>query len=126
MMPEILNKKFLYAVVGASNNPSKYGHKIVKQLDLAGYKVIPINPNEKKILLHDAFPDIVSAPRCDVVVFVVPPKVVMEILPKVKELGIKMVWLQPGAESDEAINFCRDNDIGCVHHQCIMVESAKQ
>ena len=32
------------AVVGASNNPEKYGHKIVLNLKGKGYTVLPVNP----------------------------------------------------------------------------------
>jgi predicted CoA-binding protein len=46
----MINKNFLYAVVGTSNNKEKYGYKVFKDLLNAGYKVLPINPNEKGIL----------------------------------------------------------------------------
>jgi len=32
------------------------------------------------------------------------------------------VWMQPGSESEEAINFCRKNGIAVVHGVCVMIE----
>jgi hypothetical protein len=46
----MINKKFLYAVIGTSNNQEKYGFKVFKDLLDGGYKVIPINPSEKEVL----------------------------------------------------------------------------
>lgn len=46
----MIDKNFIYAVVGASNNEEKYGYKVFKDLLDAGYKVLPINPSEKEIL----------------------------------------------------------------------------
>ena len=37
------------AVVGASNDPSKYGNIIVKNLMAHGYDVVPVNPKEATI-----------------------------------------------------------------------------
>lgn len=46
----MINKDYLYAVIGASNNKEKIGYKVFKDLLEGGYKVIPINPTEKEIL----------------------------------------------------------------------------
>jgi hypothetical protein len=42
-------------------------------------------------------------------------------LEEVKTLEIKNVWLQPGAQSDKAIQFCKENTIECIHDACIMI-----
>jgi predicted CoA-binding protein len=56
------------------------------------------------------------------VIFVTQPKVTEKVLEEVKILGIKNVWLQPGAQSDEAIEFCKKNTIECIHDACIMIQ----
>jgi len=48
---EFLEKLNVFAVVGASRNPMKYGHQVYKDLRNAGYTVYPINPNADKIHL---------------------------------------------------------------------------
>ena len=104
----MINKKVLYAVVGASNNKEKYGYKVFKDLLDAGYKVLPINPNEKEILGEKAYTTLSSVKKkISIVIFVTPPKVTENVLEEVHMLGIKNVWLQPGAQSDAAIEFCK-------------------
>jgi predicted CoA-binding protein len=37
------------------------------------------------------------------------------------QAGIKRVWMQQGAESQEAIRFCEQNGMSTVHGECIMM-----
>ena len=93
----MIDKNLTYAVVGASNDENKYGHKVFDDLLENGYHVIPINPNEEEdILDQEVFPTLSSVPeKIDVVIFVVPPTVTEKVLEEVKSLGIKNVWMQP-------------------------------
>lgn len=119
----MINKDFFYAVIGASTNEEKYGYKVFKDLLDAGYKVIPINPNEKKILWVQVYPTLSSVhKKIDVAIFVTPPAVTEKVLEEVKTLGIVHVRMQPGAESEEAIKFCQENTIECIHNACIMIQ----
>ncbi len=122
----MINKKFLYAVVGATNNKEKYGYKVFKDLLDARYKVIPINPSEKVILGEKVYPILSNVKKkIDIVIFVTQPKVTEKILEDVKILWIQNVWLQPGAQSDAAIQFCKKNNIECIHNACIMIQRTK-
>jgi len=119
----MINKNFLYAVVGASNNTEKYGYKVFKDLLDAGYKVVPIHPTEQKILWEMVYPTLSDVKeKIDVVIFVTQPTVTEKVLEQVKTLWIKNVWLQPGAQSDTAIEFCKKNMIECIHDACIMIQ----
>lgn len=114
-----------YAVVGASNNKEKFGYKVTLSLKELGFNVIPINPHEDKILDLDTYPTLTDAVEdgndIDTVVFVVPPKITEEILLEVNDLGILKVWMQPGSESKNAINYCREHEILLTYNTCIMV-----
>jgi predicted CoA-binding protein len=35
--------------------------------------------------------------------------------------GIKYVWMQPGAESEKAVEFCKENNIKVIYGTCIMM-----
>ena len=122
---KIINKDYTYAIIGASNNTEKYGHKVLNDLKNSGYKVIPINPKGEKILGLKTYKTLEEAneeqKNIDVVIFVVPPRITEDILNSVKKINIKKVWLQPGSESKEAIEFCKENNIECVHDMCIMI-----
>ncbi len=122
----MISKSFTYALVGASNAPEKFGNKIFLDLTEAGYTVIPINPKETEIAWVKAYPNLSSIKsQIDVVIFVIPPQITLEVLKDVKKLYIKNVWMQPGSESEEAIAFCAEHGIECVHNACMMIERRK-
>jgi len=124
---EFLNKKNVFAVVGASRNPKKYGHQVYKDLRKAGYRVYPVNPNADEILGDRCYPSIEDLPvKPDVVDIVVPPKITERVVKTCRKLGIRKVWMQPGSESEAAIKFCEENGMDVVHGVCVMVERASR
>ncbi|MFX0067528.1 MAG: CoA-binding protein [Promethearchaeota archaeon] len=125
LIKEFVNKKNVYAVIGVSRDPEKYGHRVYKDLRSARYKVYPINPKINEVLGDKVYPNLESLPeKPDVVDVVVPPKITEEIVKTCKQLGITKVWLQPGSESDSAIEFCQENGIDVVYGVCVMKERA--
>jgi predicted CoA-binding protein len=123
LIAEFLDKKNVFAVVGASRDPEKYGHQVYKDLRNAGYRVYPVNPNTNESLGDKCYPSLQGLPvKPDVVDLVVPPKVTEQVVKTCKNLGIQKVWMQPGSESETAISFCTENGIDIVHGVCVMVE----
>jgi len=121
LIKEFLRKDNTFAVVGVSRNPEKYGYKVYAELKKAGYLVYPINPSTSKILGDKCYPSLSALPCIpDVVDVVVPPKITERIVRECKRLGIKKVWMQPGAESSKAIEFCRENNINVLHGICVL------
>ena len=111
-----------FAVVGATNNPQKYGNQILKNLKNRGYEVYPVNPKLKELEGLSCYPSLNDIPvKVDVVDFVVPPKATEEILKQCKKLGLNRIWLQPGSESETVITFCRENNMKVVHGVCVML-----
>ncbi len=122
-----LDKKNLFAVVGASRDPEKFGHLVYRDLKLGGYRVYPVNPNAGQVLGDKCFPSLEALPsKPDVVNSVVPPRVTEEIVKTCRRLGISRIWMQPGSESEMAIKFCEDNGIDVIHSKCIMMERQKK
>jgi hypothetical protein len=119
----MINKNYTYAIVGASANPEKYGYKVLADLLSAGYKVMPVNPRGGEILEQKVFEDLAELPNLpDVVIFVVQPQVAFQVLQKANELGIKKFWFQPGSESEEAKEYCREENLEAVFNACIMIQ----
>ena len=123
---EKLIKDFLaqkiFAVVGASSNEQKYGNIIFKNLVSRGYKVYPVNPRLDMLDGVKAYPSVSAIPeKVDVVDVVVPPKMTEELVKECKKLGITRVWIQPGAESDAAVKYCKENGIGVIYGACVMM-----
>lgn len=122
----MLDKKFLYVVVGASNNPAKYGHIVFKDLLEAKFQIIPVNLKEKEILGQKVYKRLSDIPeQIDIVVSIVPPQVSLEIAKQMVDLKLKKFWMQPGSESNEVIDFCKHNNIEYSVGKCIMVEKKR-
>ncbi|MCK9467219.1 MAG: CoA-binding protein [Candidatus Absconditabacterales bacterium] len=121
----MIDPKLTYAVIGASNNVEKYGYKVFKDLIKKGFNAIAINPNEKEIFGKKAYSTLSDFKgKIDFAIFVLSPKFSLAILEEVKKLGIQKVWFQPGAESDEGIEFCKKNDIEYIANACVMIQSS--
>ena len=92
------------AIIGASNDRSKYGNKSVRAHLQEGYTVYPVNPNETEIEGLPAFKSISDVPvRPNRISLYVPPPVVKKILADIAAKGCDELWLNPGTESDEVL-----------------------
>lgn len=112
------------AIVGATENPSKYGYVIYKDLKLKGLTVYPVNPNRSSVDGDEAFKRLEDIPeRPTIVNIVVPPEVTSDILQQCLDLGLTNVWVQPGAESPAVMTFLQENDFNYLANACIMVAS---
>lgn len=112
-----------YGVVGASANRSKYGNKVVRCYQMNGRNVIPVNPNEAEI---EGIPCVaqVSGLPGDVksISVITPPTVTEKVVAAAIAHGIHNIWLQPGAESQHAIDLCRDAGVNIIADgSCILV-----
>lgn len=115
-------KQKVWAVIGASDDEQKYGHKIFKLLKKAGYKVYPVNPGLKTLLGDTCYPSLTSLPeKPDAVNFVVPPKIGEPIVAECAKLGIKNVWFQPGANGDRVVNAAQKAELNVIYQSCILV-----
>jgi len=71
------------AVVGASSNPAKVGHALLKNILDDGFegKVYPVNPNESEVLGKKSYNSIIDVPGViDLAVIVVKRDIVIPIL----------------------------------------------
>lgn len=128
-MAQFIDKNFHYAVVGASTNPNKYGHIVLRDLLDGGYTVYPINPKGGELLGQKVYPTLGDCmgdgKTVDVVVMITQPTIVQNVLERVKALGITKVWFQPGSESRAALDYCHAQGIECVSNTCIMLTRPK-
>ena len=125
---KFLDKKNKIAFVGATNQKDKWGYKKYISMKKAGYSLYPINPKYDEIdgdmcfsKLEDLCENIKE--NIDYVILIVPPKITEKIVEQCKELKINKVWMQPGSESKEAIDFCKKNDIEAIYGICIVVDA---
>ncbi|OGO76874.1 MAG: CoA-binding protein [Clostridiales bacterium GWB2_37_7] len=121
-MKEMLKLKN-WAVVGATQDTSKFGYKVYDRLKNKGYNVYPVNPKFDEIEGLTCYHSISDIPdNIDVISLIVNYKIGMEVIDKAKEKGIKNVWCQPGAESKELIEKAIAYGINIIVNECVLVE----
>ncbi len=97
-----------FAVVGASQDRSKYGNKVLRVYKQNDLDVVPVNPTADEIEGLTAYRDLASIPGAiDGISIVTPPRATETVVAQALALGIKNIWMQPGAESPEAIDLAK-------------------
>ena len=118
------------AVIGASNNPGKWGFLVLMNLRLGGFKgkIYPINPREEEILGFKVYPSIAETPGpVDLAIVILPPRktpqVIRDCAGKVKiALVITAGFGEIGPDEkrleDELIEAAREGGIRVVGPNC--------
>ncbi len=120
LIDEFVSKR-VWAVVGASEDPTKYGHMVFLSLLDSGYTIYAVNPKGGNIGDETVYASLAELPeKPDVVDIVVPPQAAEDVICDCAKLGITRIWLQPGAESDKAISLAKEMGLKVVHHACAM------
>jgi predicted CoA-binding protein len=110
------------AVVGVSGKRRKFGNVVLKELSSKGYEVYPVNPRAEEVDGHRCYPNLAAvADRVEGAVLVVPPAQTEKVVREAAEAGVRRIWMQQGAESDEAVRFCREQGIEPIHGECILM-----
>ncbi|MDQ7819220.1 MAG: CoA-binding protein [Armatimonadota bacterium] len=117
----ILRSTRTIAVVGLSNKPDRPSYEVASYLKDAGYRIIPVNPTVTEVLGERAYPGLrdVSEP-VDVVLIFRRPSEVPAVVDDAVAVGAKVVWMQPGAENEEAAARARAAGLEAVVGACMM------
>jgi len=112
-----------HAVVGASRNRDKYGNKVLRVYLQHERPVFPVNPTADVIEGLPAFADLASLPETPHGVSVItPPEVTASVVDEAIRLGIGHIWMQPGAENQQAVELARQHGINVIAGDaCILV-----
>ena len=124
MLETLQNKNNLIAIVGASNDPEKYGNRILLDLISKGYNVAAINNKEDYIAGIKSYESVLYLNDVPSIInFVVPPKTGFKITKELVENGFDNFWYQPGAESKEISTLLINRNKNFIDDKCIMVEA---
>lgn len=98
------------AILGASQNRSKYGNKSVRAHLAQGYDVYPINPAADEIEGLKVYKKLADIPveRLDRISVYLSPAVGLQLLEEIAAAGAKQVFFNPGAESEELLTKARE------------------
>jgi len=119
---QLLTEATTIAVIGASSNPDKASHGIMRRLQQAGYRVIPVNPTESDVLGERSYPSLLDVPeRVDIVDVFRRSEDTPSIADDAVTIGAKALWLQTGIANEEAAAKARAGGLTVVMDSCIGV-----
>ena len=112
------------AVVGVSDHPSKFGAIVYRTMKARGYEMTAVNPGLLSFDGDPCYASLTVLPESvEGAVLVIPPPNVLPVLRDAATAGIRYVWLQPGAESPEAIALAKGLELNLIYDACVMVEA---
>jgi predicted CoA-binding protein len=119
-LARLLSDASVIAMVGASSNPEKPSHAIMRQLQHAGYRVIPVNPRETMVLGERAYASLADIPEhVDIVDVFRRAEDTPPIADEAVAIGARALWLQQGIVSEEAATRAGRGGLVTVMDKCI-------
>jgi predicted CoA-binding protein len=116
----ILTDAATVAMIGASSNSDKASYGIMRKLQAAGYRVIPVNPRETDVLGERAYGSLADIPeRIDIVDVFRRAEDTPAIADEAVKAGAKVLWLQSGISSEEAAARATAGGLSVVMDACI-------
>ena len=123
---DVLSTNKTIAVVGLSSNPRRPSHDVAAYLKMAGYKIIPVNPNETEVLGEKAYARLEDVPEpIDIVEVFRRPDDVPPVVESAIGIGAKVLWLQQGITSP-ASEKARAAGMVVVEDACMLVEHKRR
>lgn len=121
------------AVMGVSRDHSRHpvGNLIYRRLKDSGHDVFAVNPHMESFEGQPCFPDLKSIPGgVEGAVIITRPEATEQIVRDCSEAGVRRVWMHQGmgggsSVSPEAVEYCRQHDIGVIAGACPMMYGEK-
>jgi uncharacterized protein len=124
---DILKKYKSIAVVGLSSNPARPSHGVASYMKSVGYRIIPVNPNEKEVLGEKCYARVEDVPqKIEIVDIFRRPEDVPPVVDGAIRAGARVVWMQLGIENATAGEKARAAGITVVMDACLLVEHKKR
>src|ERR1700756_1938846 len=123
----ILREAKTIAVVGLSSNAMRASHGVAEYLKGAGYRIIPVNPNETEVLGEKAYGRLEGVLEpVDIVDVFRRAEEVPGVAESAIKIGAKVLWMQLGIENAEAAKKARAAGLVVVEDACLMVEHKRK
>lgn len=123
---ELLRLAKTIAVVGMSSNPMRASFGVSRFLQRQGFRVIPVNPNEREVLGERAYPSVRDVPDAiDIVDVFRRPARVPEVIDDALVKGAPCIWMQEGVVNHEAAKKAEAAGLPVVMDRCILKELAR-
>jgi uncharacterized protein len=110
------------AIVGISQAKQKFGNTIFAALQKAGYNLYPVHHQLKSFEGVDCYQQINSLPNhVNALIICTKPDHCMDLVKQAVDKNIQNIWLQQGAQNDEAILSAQKNGANIIHRECILM-----
>jgi predicted CoA-binding protein len=119
----LLGEAEVVAVVGISSKPWRPSHEVASYLQQHGYRIVPVNPNEREVLGEQAYASLLDIPKeihVDVVDVFRRAEHTPEVARDAVAIGARVLWLQEGIVSDEAARIASEGGLEVIMGVCIM------
>ena len=120
-LTEVLQRSHTIAVVGLSGKRFRPSYGVAEYMQRAGYRIIPVNPQEREVLGEKSYPDLDSVPEAiDIVDIFRRSEFVPEIVEAAIRKGAKTIWMQEGVIHEGAARRAMDAGLTVVMDRCIL------
>jgi uncharacterized protein len=118
---KIFQSAHTIAVVGLSGKRFRPSHGVAEYLQRAGYRIIPVNPQETEVLGEKSYPNLDAIPEpVDIVDIFRRSEHVPEIVEAAIRIRAKVVWMQEGVIHEEAARRAEAAGLTVVMDRCIL------
>jgi predicted CoA-binding protein len=123
---KVLQRSKVIAVVGISRYQHKEAGRVPMQMQMGGYRIIPVNPHADVLLGEKVYRRLEDIPEpVDLVNVFRPSAETPGVVRQAVAIGAKAVWLQLGIASDEARRVAEEAGLDYVENRCIAVEMVR-
>jgi len=120
---DLLIQAHTIAVVGLSSSRVRASYGVSQYMQSAGYRIIPVNPNEQQVLGEKAYARLEDIPeKIDVVDVFRRPEFVPEVVDAAIRVGARAIWMQEGVADEAAAQRAREAGLFVVMDSCILKE----
>ena len=122
-IPEILQAYRVLAVVGLSSSVWRPSFGVSEYMQSAGYRIIPVNPNETGVLGQPAWSSLEDVPEpVEIVNIFRRSEYVPEVVRSAIRIGARVIWMQEGVVHEGAARDARDAGLDVVMDRCLLKE----
>ena len=126
LIQRVLHNAKTIAIVGLSNNELRASYFVGYYLQRHGYRIIPVNPREPRILGETSYASLLDVPvPVDVVNVFRAPQALPGIAREAVQIGAGTLWCQFGVINEEGARIAQDGGVDVVMDRCMKVEHAR-
>ena len=111
-----------YAFIGLSSTGNKFSNSAYDDLRKKNLKLFPVNPKLNEYKGDKCYKNVKDIQENIEGAIILTPKTQTEnVVKDCINKNIKHIWIQQGAESDDAIRYAKENNINVIYKECVFM-----